>query len=195
MLDEGKLQQFVGKMLGDLGGATSIALVRIGHGLGLYKALEGAAPMTSAEFASKANIAERYAREWLSHQAASGYIIYDPVGDTFELPPEQAMVFANENSPFFMMGAFDAADAEQASQPCSWQRRFQSLVSSDMTSIPVRLSRQLCTRGRMAFRETHPSRSPRRKTTLPKISISSRSLTYCMIWEIRLVPLSTSFDL
>jgi 2-polyprenyl-3-methyl-5-hydroxy-6-metoxy-1,4-benzoquinol methylase len=111
MLDEGKLQQFVGKMLGDLGGATSIALVRIGHSLGLYKVLEGAAPMTSAEFASKADIAERYAREWLSHQAASGYIIYDPACDTFELPPEQAMVFANENSPFFMMGAFDAAAA------------------------------------------------------------------------------------
>jgi 2-polyprenyl-3-methyl-5-hydroxy-6-metoxy-1,4-benzoquinol methylase len=111
MLDEGHLQQFVQKMLGDLGGATSIALVRIGHSLGLYKALEGAGPMTSAEFASKANIAERYAREWLSHQAASGYITYEPAYDTFELPPEQAMVFANENSPFFMMGAFDVAAA------------------------------------------------------------------------------------
>src|SRR2546430_1531886 len=111
MLDEGKPQQFVGKMLGDLGGATSIALVRIGHSLGLYKALEGAAPMTSAEFASKANIAERYAREWLSHQAASGYIRYEPADHRFELPPEQAMVFANENSPVFMMGAFDAAAA------------------------------------------------------------------------------------
>ena len=74
MLDQGKLQQFVQKMLGDLGGATSIALVRIGHSLGLYKAMEGAGPMTSAQFASKASIAERYAREWLSHQTASGYI-------------------------------------------------------------------------------------------------------------------------
>src|SRR5438270_7757761 len=111
MLDEGKLKQFVQKMLGDLGGATSMALVRIGHSLGLYKAMEGAGPMTSAEFASKASIAERYAREWLSHQAASGYITYEPAHDTFELPPEQAMVFANENSAFFMMSAFDAAAA------------------------------------------------------------------------------------
>jgi 2-polyprenyl-3-methyl-5-hydroxy-6-metoxy-1,4-benzoquinol methylase len=111
MLDEGKLQQFVQKMLGDLGGATSIALVRIGHSLGLYKVMEGAGPMTSAALGAKARIAERYAREWLSHQAASGYIAYDPAHGTFELPPEQAMVFANESSPFFMMGAFDAAAA------------------------------------------------------------------------------------
>jgi len=61
MLDQGKLQQFVQKMLGDLGGATSIALVRIGHSLGLYKAMEGAGPMTSAQFASKASIAEQSA--------------------------------------------------------------------------------------------------------------------------------------
>jgi len=111
MLNEAKLQRFIQKMLGDLGGATSIALVRIGHSLGLYKALEGAGPMTSVEFASRADIAERYAREWLSHQSASGYITYDPEHDTFELPPEQAMVFANEESPVFMMGAFDAAAA------------------------------------------------------------------------------------
>src|SRR6202521_5350134 len=111
MLDEAKLQLFIQKMLGDLGGATSVALVRIGHSLGLYKTLERAGPMTSAEFASKANIGERYAREWLSHQAASGYIRYAPTHGTFELPPEQAMVFANEDSPVFMMGAFDAAAA------------------------------------------------------------------------------------
>ncbi len=111
MLDEGKLQQFAQKMLGDLGGATSIALVRIGHSLGLYKVMEGAGPMTSAALGAKARIAERYASERLSHQAASGYIAYDPAHGTFELPPEQAMVFANESSPFFMMGAFDAAAA------------------------------------------------------------------------------------
>ena len=72
MINEAVLQDFIKKMLGDLGGATSVALVRMGHSLGLYKALHGAGPMTSAGFAAKANVAERYAREWLSHQAASG---------------------------------------------------------------------------------------------------------------------------
>ena len=66
MIDDKKLQQFLGKMLIDLGGAISVPLVRIGIRLGLYKTMDGAGPMTSAEFADKANISERYAREWLA---------------------------------------------------------------------------------------------------------------------------------
>src|SRR5262245_66519710 len=66
MIDDKKLQQFLGKMLIDLGAAISVPLVRIGVRLGLYKAMDGSGPMTSAEFADKANISERYAREWLA---------------------------------------------------------------------------------------------------------------------------------
>ena len=103
MVDETKLNQFVSKMLGDLGGALSVPLVRMGDKLGLYKALHEQGPMTSAELAAKTNVAERYAREWLSQQAASGYLEYD-AADTgkFTLPPEQAMVFAEPDSPVYM---------------------------------------------------------------------------------------------
>ena len=73
-MDETKLHEFVGKMLGDLGGAFSVPMVRIGDRLGLYKTLQESGPTTPAELARKASIAERYAREWLSHQAASGYL-------------------------------------------------------------------------------------------------------------------------
>ena len=117
MIDDKKLQQFLGKMLIDLGGAISVPLVRIGIRLGLYKAMDGAGPMTSAEFADKANISERYAREWLAQNAASGYLSYDPSSRRFELPPEQAMVFANEESPFFLGGGFDAVAALYQTQP------------------------------------------------------------------------------
>ena len=117
MIDEKKLQQFLGKMLVDLGAAMSVPLVRIGVRLGLYKAMNGSGPMTSAEFAKKANISERYAREWLAQNAASGYLTYDPASRRFELPPEQAMVFANEESPFFMGGGFDAVAALYQTQP------------------------------------------------------------------------------
>ena len=72
MFDEAKLNQFIGKILGDLGGAFSVPMVRMGDKLGLYKALKEQGPMTPAELAAKTNVAERYAREWLSHQAASG---------------------------------------------------------------------------------------------------------------------------
>jgi len=92
MINQEKLQQFLGKMMVDLGAAISVPLVRTGIRLGLYKAMDGAGPMTSAEFAVKTNISERYAREWLAQNAASGYLSYDPGSRRFELPPEQAMV-------------------------------------------------------------------------------------------------------
>jgi 2-polyprenyl-3-methyl-5-hydroxy-6-metoxy-1,4-benzoquinol methylase len=107
MVDEDKLHRFVGQMLSDLGGAASVALVRIGDALGLYKTLHEHGAMTVAELAAVAGVNARYLREWLSHQAASHYLAYDPVTQKFALPPEQAMVFAIEDSPVYMMGAFD----------------------------------------------------------------------------------------
>src|SRR5579885_2996941 len=106
MVDDAKLHQFIGQMLSDLGGAASIALVRIGDSLGLYKAMHEHGPMTVAELAATTQVHERYLREWLSHQAASNYLAYDPATGKFSLPPEQAMVFAIEDSPVFMPGAF-----------------------------------------------------------------------------------------
>jgi SAM-dependent methyltransferase len=108
-LNEEKLHAFVGQILNDLGGALSVSLVRIGDRLGLYKALHADGPMTSRELAAKTNIAERYAREWLSHQAASGYLTYDAATQKFTLPPEQAMVFAVPESPVYLQGGFDVA--------------------------------------------------------------------------------------
>jgi SAM-dependent methyltransferase len=111
MVDQEKLNTFIGKMLGDLGGAMNVPLVRLGDRLGLYKALHNAGPMTVAQFAEKARIVPRYAREWLSNQAASGYLAYDPQRETFELPPEQALVFAEDDSPVNLLGAFDIVAA------------------------------------------------------------------------------------
>lgn len=115
-IDTERLNQFVGKMLGDLGGAASVPLVRIGDTLGLYKALHAGGPMTPGALAAKTHIHERYLREWLSHNAAAGYLAYDPGSGCFALPPEQAMVFAVEDSPVNMMGAFDLMAAMQKNQ-------------------------------------------------------------------------------
>jgi len=106
-MDETKLHEFVGQMLSDLGGAASVALVRIGDALGLYKALHAKGPMTIAEMAVATGLAERYLREWAAHQAASNYLSYEPATKKFALPEEQAMVFAVEDSPVYMLGAFD----------------------------------------------------------------------------------------
>ncbi|MEZ4867611.1 MAG: class I SAM-dependent methyltransferase [Caldilineaceae bacterium] len=116
-VNEAKLHEFVGKMLLDLGGAFSIALVRMGNELGFYKALLAAGPSTAQELATHTQTAERYVREWLAHQAASGYLLYHADTTQFELSPEQAMVFAIDDSPVNMLGAFELAVANLESAP------------------------------------------------------------------------------
>lgn len=110
-MDQDKLNAFMGQVLGDLGGAFSIGLVRAGSELGLYKALHTDGAMTSSQLASTTNCAERYVREWAAAQAASNYIAYDPATEKFSIPPEQAAVFADEDSPVYMVAGFDSAAA------------------------------------------------------------------------------------
>jgi 2-polyprenyl-3-methyl-5-hydroxy-6-metoxy-1,4-benzoquinol methylase len=69
--------------------------------------MAGAGPVTSADLARRTGTAERYVREWLGNQAAGGYVVYDPAERTYELPAEQAMVLAHEDSPVFLAGAFE----------------------------------------------------------------------------------------
>ena len=116
-VDENKLIAFIGQMLTDLGGASSVAMVRMGDALGLYKFLNVKGPMTTPELAHAAKVDERYLREWLSHQAASNYVAYDPASARFSLTPEQSMIFANEESPVYMMGGFDLMAAMLDNQP------------------------------------------------------------------------------
>ena len=108
MLDMDKLNAFVGQFVNDLGAAGHAGMVVIGEKLGLYKALaEG--PMSSAELAAKTNTDERYLREWLSSQAAGGYVTYDAKTNKFSLTPEQAFTMADEESPAYLPGAFQLA--------------------------------------------------------------------------------------
>lgn len=110
-IDETKLQEFMGKGVGDIGAAISAALVMIGDRLGLYKALADGKPVTPAELARRTGTYERYVREWLCNQAASGYLAYEPATATFRLPPEQAAALADSDSPFFIQGAFQLISA------------------------------------------------------------------------------------
>jgi 2-polyprenyl-3-methyl-5-hydroxy-6-metoxy-1,4-benzoquinol methylase len=105
-VDEAKLEQFMGQAVTDLGAAMNGALVMIGAQLGLWEAMNSVGALTAAEVAERSGVSERYCREWLSAQAASGYVDYDPTADTFTLPPEQAMAFADQNSPVYMLGGY-----------------------------------------------------------------------------------------
>jgi SAM-dependent methyltransferase len=117
VLDEQKLHDMLGKMIGDLGAAANGALVITGDRLGLYKALAAKGPMTSAELAEATDAAERYVREWLATQAASGYVNYDAVEKQFYMTPEQAMVFADDDSPVLMTGGFYNLSAVYRDEP------------------------------------------------------------------------------
>jgi SAM-dependent methyltransferase len=116
-IDDAKFHAFVGKMLGDLGGAMSVPTVRLGLRLGLFDALADS-PATAVELARRAGgLHERYVREWALAQSANGYIDYDPTSEQFSLSPEQAMVFHHRDSPVYLAGAFELVAAMIEAEP------------------------------------------------------------------------------
>jgi SAM-dependent methyltransferase len=116
VLDMDKLNAFVGQFVMDLGATVHAGMVVIGEKLGLYKALaEG--PMDSTELATRTKTDERYVREWLSSQAAGGYVTYDEKNNKFRLTAEQAFTLANEDSPAYLPGAFELALGSLAAVP------------------------------------------------------------------------------
>ena len=140
-IDETALHTLVGSILKDLGGAFSIPLVQIGESLGLYWTLHTDGALTAEELATKAKCHPRYIREWLSAQAASSYVTYDPATEQFSLSPEQAFVLANPDSPFYLAPAFGTAasftenmpkvrDAFRTGQGVAWGDQSQCLSCS-----------------------------------------------------------------
>ena len=115
-VDMNKLNAFIGQFVTDLGAAVHTGMVVIGEKLGLYKALAGET-LSSSQLAKKTMTDERYLREWLSSQAAGGYITYDEKTDKFSLSEEQAFALAQEDSPAYLPGAFELALGSLAAVP------------------------------------------------------------------------------
>lgn len=110
-VNQDKLQEFMGKFVGDLGAAMSASLVLLGDELGLYRAMADMGGMSSAELAEKTGTHERCVREWLAAQAASGYVSYDAESKRYFLSPEQSFALAQEDSPAYVPGAFQIVSA------------------------------------------------------------------------------------
>jgi ubiquinone/menaquinone biosynthesis C-methylase UbiE len=115
-LDSTKLESLLATMVNEIGAAANAALILIGDKLGLFRALAGER-LTSAELAARTGTHERYVREWLASQAASGFVAYDAATGRFTLSPEQAAVFADEDSPVNMTGGFHSLAAVFADEP------------------------------------------------------------------------------
>jgi len=102
-----RLDEFMGKMLGDMGAAFSAALILMGDRLGLYKALAKGGALTPAELAQRTGTTERPVREWLAAQAAGGYVSYDAKSGRYSMNEEQKLTLGDDDSPACMLGAFE----------------------------------------------------------------------------------------
>jgi SAM-dependent methyltransferase len=109
-IDEAKLNEFLGKAVGDLGAAMSSTLMLAGDRLGFYKELAKGA-LTSTELARRTQTNERYVREWLGNQGAGGYVQFDPASNEWSLSPEQALCLADPNGPVDLPGAYNIVEA------------------------------------------------------------------------------------
>ena len=116
-VNEEKLTELLGKMVNDMGAAAVGPLVILGDKLGLYKALAAEGPLTTDELADKTGTTERYVREWCAAQAGSGYIDHLEETGKFGMNPEQAAVFANDDSPTCMTGGYYGIGAMYLDEP------------------------------------------------------------------------------
>jgi SAM-dependent methyltransferase len=114
---EQEVHEFVQKAFGDIAGALTASLVVIGDKLGLYRAMAGAGGLTPAELATKTGTGERYVREWLSGQAASGYVTYDAATGRYALPDAHAVALTDEDSPACVLGGFQGMTAATRATP------------------------------------------------------------------------------
>lgn len=102
------MEAMVEKIHMSFAGAANALMIHLGDRLGLYRILSEVGPITPSELAERAGYSERYVREWLAQQAVSGIVTYDPVAGRFELPPEHALVLAEDETPTTFAGGFEA---------------------------------------------------------------------------------------
>jgi SAM-dependent methyltransferase len=112
VFDPARQEKFVGKVVDQISGTMTTLLAAIGDRLGLFKNLAEHGAATSAEFASRTKLNERYLREWLGGMATSGYLNYDVSTKRFSLPAEHSSVLAEENGPFFVGGIYQMLPAQ-----------------------------------------------------------------------------------
>lgn len=108
-MDDERVEELLGQVRRDTGGAFVSGLAYIGDRLGLFAALGEIGPVDSAGLAEATRTQERYVREWLKALAAFGYVEHDPAAATWWLTAEQRAVLVDETSPVFGAGTFQFA--------------------------------------------------------------------------------------
>jgi 2-polyprenyl-3-methyl-5-hydroxy-6-metoxy-1,4-benzoquinol methylase len=101
------VEAFADRVFGAALGAMEVQAIYLGDRLGWYQALATHGALTAAELAARTGCAQRYAREWLEHQAVSGYLTAenpDAAADArrYRLPPAHAEVLTDVDSLAFL---------------------------------------------------------------------------------------------
>ncbi|WP_274425413.1 class I SAM-dependent methyltransferase [Chelativorans sp. YIM 93263] len=88
--DMSAAEAFTGQVGATLNSGAVAAMMSIGHRLGLFNVLAEMPPSTSGAIAERAELAERYVREWLAVMVTGGVVKYDPAKKAYHLPAEHA---------------------------------------------------------------------------------------------------------
>lgn len=98
---------FADRLFAAVLGAQEVQAVALGHRLGWYRRLAEEGPLRACALAAATGTDERYAREWLEHQAVCGYLVVEDLGAApdrrrFALPAEHAEVLVDQDSTDFV---------------------------------------------------------------------------------------------
>jgi 2-polyprenyl-3-methyl-5-hydroxy-6-metoxy-1,4-benzoquinol methylase len=94
--NETKAEAFASSLLESLNHSAIAVMISLGHRLGLFDTIKGMPPMTSSEIARKANLNERYVREWLGAMATSGIVTVSDDSNYYQLPDEHSAFLTRE---------------------------------------------------------------------------------------------------
>ena len=114
-IDESRLNDLIGKVIGDVAGAMGLFMAYLGDQAGVFAALDGAGRLSVDQLAAKTGLNPKYLHEWLGSVAAAGYVTLHE-DETFSLAPEQALVFTREGQPACMQGFFEIVISQFAAQ-------------------------------------------------------------------------------
>jgi len=106
--DEARLNELIGKVIGDVAGSQSLFMAYLGDQAGVFAAMDGAGRLTCDQLAAKTGLNAKYLHEWLGSVAAAGYVTFHPEDESFSLTPEQALIFTREGQPACMQGFVQA---------------------------------------------------------------------------------------
>jgi 2-polyprenyl-3-methyl-5-hydroxy-6-metoxy-1,4-benzoquinol methylase len=98
-LDQTRAAAFEGRLVEALNAGALALMISIGHRTSLFDVMAELPSATSVDIARKAELQERYVREWLGAMVAAGVVDYEASAQTYRLPPEHAAYLTRAAEP------------------------------------------------------------------------------------------------